>query len=33
MNCKVEQKVERGCPQGGVLTPFLWNFIMDDLIK
>ena len=33
MNCKVEKKVERGCPQGGVLSPLLWNFIMDDWLK
>jgi len=33
MNSKVEQKVERGCPQEGVLSPFLWNFIMDDLLR
>ena len=25
-------KVRRGCPQGGVLSPFLWNLIVDDLL-
>jgi len=28
VNCKVEKKVERGCPQVGVLSPFLWNFMI-----
>ena len=26
-------RVKRGCPQGGVLSPFLWNLIVDDLLK
>ena len=26
-------KVERGCPQGGILSPFLWNLVVDDLLK
>ena len=30
-NCKVAKQVERGCPQAGMLSPLLWNFIMDDL--
>ena len=25
-------KVCRGCPQGGVLSPFLWNLVIDDLL-
>ena len=25
--------MRRGCPQGGVLSPFLWNLIVDDLLK
>ena len=26
-------KVCRGCPQGGVLSPFLWNLVVDDLLN
>ena len=26
-------KIRRGCPQGGVLSPFLWNLIVDDLLN
>ena len=29
----VKKKIEKGCPQGGILSPFLWNLIMDDLLK
>ena len=25
-------QVRRGCPQGGILSPFLWNLIVDDLL-
>ncbi len=28
-----EKTVNLGCPQGGVLSPFLWNFMMDDLLR
>ena len=24
-------RVKRGCPQGGILSPFLWNLVVDDL--
>jgi len=24
--------VDRGCPQGGVLPPILWNITVDDLL-
>ena len=23
----------KGCPQGGILSPFLWNLVMDDLLS
>ena len=26
-------KAERGCPQGGILSPFLWNLVLDDLLQ
>ena len=25
-------KVSKGCPQGGVISPFLWNLVLDDLL-
>ena len=25
-------RVRRGCPQGGVLSPFLWNLVVNDLL-
>ena len=25
-------QARRGCPQGGILSPFLWNLIVDDLL-
>jgi len=24
--------ISRGCPQGGVLLPFLWGLVVNDLI-
>ena len=26
-------KTKRRCPQGGVLSPFLWNLVKDDLLQ
>ena len=26
-------QVRRGCPQGGILSPFLWNLVIDDLLN
>ena len=26
-------RIKRGCPQGGVLSPFLWNLIVDNLLN
>ena len=25
-------RIKRGCPQGGILSPFLWNLVVDDLL-
>ena len=32
-NCTKRIRVKRGCPQGGILSPFLWNLIVDDLLR
>ena len=26
------EKTDRGCPQGGVLSPLLWSVTVDDLL-
>lgn len=26
-------QVNKGCPQGGVLSPILWNMVIDDLLR
>ena len=26
-------RIKRGCPHGGILSPFLWNLVVDDLLK
>ena len=26
-------RVGRGCPQGGILSPFLWNLVVDSLLE
>lgn len=28
----LEVKTQRGCPQGGILSPNLWNLVVDDLL-
>lgn len=33
MDITLEAQVERGCPQGGVLSPLLWNLVMDELLE
>ena len=25
--------IRRGCPQGGILTPFLWNLVVNELLE
>ncbi|RVE41707.1 hypothetical protein evm_013638 [Chilo suppressalis] len=32
-NATTRAKVVRGCPQGGVLSPLLWNIVVDSLIR
>ena len=29
----INRKIAKGCPQGGVLSPFLWNLVMDNLLS
>lgn len=29
----VEKQLNVGCPQGGVLSPFLWNIMIDDILR
>ena len=26
-------RIRRGCPQGGIISPFLWSLVVDDLLK
>ena len=26
-------QIKRGCPQGGILSPFLWNLVVDSLLS
>jgi retron-type reverse transcriptase len=30
---QVTVKTTRGCPQGGVLSPLLWSFVIDKLLN
>jgi hypothetical protein len=32
MGSSITAKVMRGCPQGGVLSPLLWNLVVDRLL-
>jgi len=32
-DCSITRKITRGCPQGGVLSPFLWNLTLNDLLS
>jgi len=32
MGSSITAKVTRGCPQGGVLSPLLWNVVVDRLL-
>ena len=32
VNDEVSKNVERGCPQGSISGPFIWNLMMDDLL-
>ena len=32
-NTKINRKTKKWCPQGGVLSPFLWNLVLDNLIQ
>ena len=29
----ITRNIPKGCPQGGVLSPFLWNLVLDSLLK
>ena len=26
-------KITKGCPQGGILSPFLWNLVVNSLLE
>ncbi|UYV84832.1 K02A2.6-like, partial [Cordylochernes scorpioides] len=30
--CTVSRRISKGCPQGSVLGPFLWNIVFDELL-
>ena len=29
----INRHIPKGCPQGGVLSPFLWNLVINELLK
>ena len=31
--CKKTIKITKGCPQGAILSPFLWNLVVDSLLS
>jgi hypothetical protein len=31
--CKKTIEITKGCPQGGILSPFLWNLVVDSLLS
>lgn len=33
LNSSKTGEVNKGCPQGGVLSPILWNMVIDDLLN
>ena len=32
-NVTTVRYIPKGCPQGGVLSPFLWNLVLNGLLK
>lgn len=32
-NANTSKSLSKGCPQGSVLDPFLWNIVLDGLIS
>ena len=32
-SCTKRFKIRRGCPQGGILSPFLWNLVLNSLLN
>ena len=30
---RAEKRITKGCPQGGILSLYLWNLIMEDLLN